>query len=58
MQTFLKTISNLGADDGAGVGDMSGEGLVDREVFLSLADKVVVWDGLKFILRDGTEWIV
>ena len=54
----MKAISNPGADDGAGVGDMSGEGLVDREVFLSLADKVVVGDGLKFILRDGTEWIV
>ena len=54
MQAFLKAISNLGAS----VGDMSGKGLVDREVFLSLADKVAVGDGLKFILRGGTEWIV
>ena len=48
---FLKTISSLG-------GDMPGERFVDKEVFLSLVDEVVVGDGLRFILRDGTEWIV
>ena len=55
---FLKTISNLGGDDGTCAGATPGERFVDKEVFLSLVDKVVVGDGLRFILRDGTEWTV
>ena len=55
-KVFLKTISNLGAEDGADAGATPGERIVDKEVFLSLVDKVVVGDGLRFILRDGTEW--
>ena len=31
------------------------ERFVDKEVFLSLVDKVVVGEGLRFVLRDGTE---
>ena len=53
---FLKAISNLGNDDRASAGDMPGERFVDKEVFLSLVDKVVVGEGLRFVLRDGTEW--
>ena len=53
---FLRTISNFGNDDGAGVGDMPGERFFYKEVFLSLVDKVVVGEGLRFVLRDGTEW--
>ena len=53
---FLKTVSSLGGCDGADEGDIPGERFVDKEVFLSLVDKVVVGDGLRFILRDGTEW--
>ena len=52
---FLKTISNLGADDGVGAGDMPEERLVDKEMFLTLVDKVGLGDGLTFILRDGRE---
>ena len=55
---FLKTISNLGGCDGADVGGTLGERFVDKEVFLALVDKVVVGDGLRFTLRDGTEWTV
>ena len=55
---FLKTVSSLGGCDGADEGDIPGERFVDKEVFLSLVDKVVVGDGLRFILRDGTEWTV
>ena len=55
---FLRSFSNLGADDGANAGNMPGERFVDKEIFLSLVDKVVVGDGLRFILRDGTEWTV
>ena len=53
---FLKTIFNLAGDDGTDAGDMLGERPVDKEVFLSLVDKVVVGDRLRFVLRDGTEW--
>jgi hypothetical protein len=53
---FLKTVSSLGGCDGADEGDIPGERFVDKEVFLCLVDKVVVGDGLRFILRDGTEW--
>jgi len=35
-----------------------GAGLVDSDLFLALVDRVVVGDGLTFILRDGTEWTV
>ena len=55
---FLKTVSSLGGCDGADEGDIPGERFVDKEVFLSLVDKVVVGDGLRFILRDGKEWTV
>ena len=55
---FLKTVSSLGGCDGADEGGIPGERFVDKEVFLSLVDKVVVGDGLRFILRDGTEWTV
>ena len=55
---FLKTISNLGAEDGADAGATPGERIVDKEMFLALVDRVVVGDGLRFILRDGTEWTV
>ena len=30
--------------------------LVDAETFMALVDKVVVGDGMKFILKDGSEW--
>ena len=53
---FLKTVSSPGGCDRADAGNMPGERFVDKEVFLSLVDKVVVGDGLRFILRDGTEW--
>ena len=55
---FLKTVSSLGGCDGADEGDIPGERFVDKEVLLSLVDKVIVGDGLRFILRDGTEWTV
>ena len=32
------------------------EKLVDAETFMALVDKVVVGDGMKFILKDGSEW--
>ena len=32
------------------------EKLVDSETFMALVDKVVVGDGMKFILKDGSEW--
>ena len=48
---FLKTIQSITpGEDGAG--------LVDSNLFLALVDRVVVGDGLTFILRDGTEWTV
>ena len=48
---FLKTIQSITqGEDGAG--------LVDRDLFLALVDRVVVGDALTFILRDGTEWTV
>ena len=49
----MKFISNLAGDDGSGVEDMPGERFVDKEV-----NKAVVGDGLRFILWDGTQWIV
>ena len=52
----MKTGFPFGSDNGADAGDMPGERFVDKEVFLSLVDKVVVGDGLRFVLRDGTEW--
>ena len=55
---FLKTVSSLGGSERADEGDTPGEKFVDKEVFLALVDKVVVGDGLRFILRDGTEWTV
>lgn len=33
-------------------------GLVDSDLFLALVDRVVVGDGLTFVLRDGSEWTV
>ena len=46
---FLKTIQSITpGEDGAG--------LVDSDLFLALVDRVVVGDGLTFILRDGTKW--
>ena len=52
---FLKAVSNLGADDGTGTGITASEdGRAD--LFLALVDKVVLGDGQRFILRDGTEW--
>ena len=46
---FLKTIRSITpGEDGAG--------LVDSDLFLALVDRVVVGDGLTFILRDGTKW--
>lgn len=48
---FLKTIQSITpGEDGAG--------LVDSDLFLALVDRVVIGDGLTFILRDGTEWTV
>ena len=32
------------------------EKLVDSETFMALVDKVVVGEGMKFILKDGSEW--
>lgn len=52
---FLKTISNLGGDDGKNaVATASEDSRAD--LFLTLVDKVVVGDRLTFILRDGMEW--
>ena len=46
---FLRTIQSITpGEDGAG--------LVDSDLFLALVDRVVIGDGLTFILRDGTEW--
>ena len=48
---FLRTIQSITpGEDGAG--------LVDSDLFLALVDRVVVGDGLTFVLRDGTEWVV
>ena len=48
---FLRTIQSIKlGEDGAG--------LVDSDLFLALVDRVVVGDGLTFILRDGTKWTV
>jgi hypothetical protein len=30
--------------------------LVDAETFMALVDKVIVGEGMKFILKDGSEW--
>ena len=52
---FLKTISYLGSDDGKNtVATASEDSRAD--LFLTLVDKVVVGEGLRFVLRDGTEW--
>ena len=48
---FLRTIQSITpGEDGAG--------LVDSDLFLALVDRVVVGDGLTFVLRDGSEWTV
>lgn len=54
---FLKTVSTLSADKG---GESTAQEDSERQgdLFLALVDKVVVGDGLTFILRDGTEWTV
>jgi hypothetical protein len=48
---FLRTIQSItpGEDE---------VGLVESDLFLSLVDKVIVGEQLRFILRDGTEWTV
>lgn len=48
---FLKTIQSI-SDDGRN------DGLVDCDLFLALVDRVVVGKGMKFVLRDGSEWEV
>ena len=54
---FLKTISNLVSDNGGDTIQTDGESMEKRgDLFLALVDRVVVGDGLTFILRDGTEW--
>ena len=46
---FLRTIQSFTpGEDGAG--------LVDSDLFLALVDKVIVEEGMRFILRDGSEW--
>jgi hypothetical protein len=32
------------------------ENLVDAETFMALVDMVIVGEGMKFILKDGSEW--
>ena len=59
---FLRTVANLPPalavdgeserQEGAEQGDVERQG----DLFLALVDRVVVGDGLTFILRDGTEW--
>ena len=51
---FLRAISNLVFDDGENAGQ--GETRCQSDLFLALVDRVVVGDGLTFILRDGTKW--
>ena len=48
---FLRTIQSITPGE-------DGTGLVDSDLFLALVDRVVIGDGLTFILRDGTEWTV
>jgi hypothetical protein len=57
---FLKTVTIFSKSNASGAGTEGPpeERFVEKEVFLSLVDKVVVGDGLRFILRDGTEWTV
>lgn len=48
---FLKTLQSITpGEDGAG--------LVDSNLFLALVDRVVMGEQMRFILRDGTEWMV
>lgn len=48
---FLKTIQGL-ATHGAT------ENLADSDLFLALVDKVIVGEQMRFVLRDGSEWMV
>ena len=43
---FLKTLNKIGTREN------------DEELFLALVDKVIVGEGMRFVLRDGTEWEV
>ena len=52
---FLKTISNLGGDDGESAVATAPEGLADSDLFLALVDKVIVGEEMRFVLRNGTE---
>ena len=52
---FLKTVSNLSPDaDGGAETAVTEDGRAD--LFLALVDKVVVGEGMRFVLRNGTEW--
>ena len=45
---FMETIQSI-SDDGR-------NGSADNHLFLALVDRVVVGKGMRFVLRDGTEW--
>lgn len=52
---FLKTVSNLSPDaDGGAETAVTEDGRAD--LFIALVDKVVVGEGMRFVLRNGTEW--
>ena len=59
---FLRTISRFSpvdADDPKLVppdDGMSVEAQRQSDLFLALVDKVIVGEGMRFILRDGSEW--
>lgn len=58
---FLRTISNLPPASTADEENMIGttpDAQRQGDLFLALVDRVVVGDGLTFILRDGMEWTV
>ena len=48
---FLRAIQSITPGE-------DGVGLDDSDLFLALVDRVIVGDGLTFVLRDGTEWTV
>ncbi len=48
---FMETIQSI-SNDGRN------DGLADNDLFLALVDRVVVGKGMRFVLRDGSEWEV
>lgn len=66
---FLKTVSNLppelavegesaAQEDAVTAATMTSSGGGKADLFLALVDRVIVGEGLRFLLRDGTKWTV